>query len=161
MKKYHALSDAQLDVMRKAFHVARKNLFKAKTVTELGGCASATLLAGEQFQEETDLIPMAGYDTVKAELIAIADGAKHWPAIKTMMAQEPTTAKYLAETLGLTKEVIGTFLYRITQSGVVKKEKKGRENVFTFAKETLDNSAMRKEWTSLWEEPYKHFQRQY
>lgn len=101
------------------------------------------------FSEQIDGVnvyqPLQGFYTF--ELDHFLYGLLNWNSIKSLMLKQGAIKQVdLISQLGLDKDKISFFLYTLDKMGVLKKQKQGRYNAYSFITERLTKGRLKDSW---------------
>ncbi len=101
------------------------------------------------FSEQIDGVeifqPLRGFNAFELEHFLY--GLLNWRAIKSLIVAHGKIKQVdIIKEINLDKDKAGFFLYTLDKMGVLKKEKQGRYNVYSFVTEQISGNTMKNSW---------------
>jgi hypothetical protein len=99
----------------------------------------------DQIDGKTIYQPLNGFYLF--ELESFLYGLLNWEMVKQMLVEQEVTRQIdIISNLSLDKDKTEFFLYTLDKIGVLKKQKQGRYNVYSFVTERINGSKLKNGW---------------
>ena len=130
---------------KRYFYQKIDEMLECQTLKELQPGIEWLIAYCDQIDGKEIFQPMSGF--MLHDLESFLHGLSSWSQIRKIINDNGLIKQVdIISQLNMDKNKAGFFLYTLDRMGVIKKEKQGRYNVYSYVSESINTHAMRQSW---------------